>query len=315
MRAPERRRPAQAGRKASLADGRPQPIERLRSPGPKSLHVTRPEPEMPKITVAVCGRPVEMSALPVSGQPGRNEPPASAAGTTVLRWPGRPRAGFSPALPGGAARYLTRGIQTVHKPSVTGSAADAGRVAIVEFSRGPANYLSGSLLGEIADRLDALAADGRTRAVVLCSTGRHFCAGAALAGSDDMNDPVRGAADIYAAGTRLIEQPLPVAVAVQGAAVGGGLAWPWPSTTGWPLPPPGSPRTSRASGCSRAPRAAIRGPVTEGRSARHDHRGARRAPGGVSPRRHPGTGAPRPAGRMPGWPGRPRPARHRDRRP
>jgi 2-(1,2-epoxy-1,2-dihydrophenyl)acetyl-CoA isomerase len=111
----------------------------------------------------------------------------------------------------------------VHKPSVTGSAADAGRVAIVEFSHGPGNYLSGSLLGEIADRLDALAADGRTRAVVLCSSGRHFCAGAALAASDEMKDPVRGAADIYAAGARLIEQPLPVVVAVQGAAVGGGL--------------------------------------------------------------------------------------------
>ena len=127
------------------------------------------------------------------------------------------------AGPGGAARYPTRGIQTVPKPSVTASAADAGRVAIVEFSRGPANYLSGSLLVDIAGRLDALAADGRTRTVVLCSTGRHFCAGAALADSDDMKDPVRGAADIYAAGTRLIEQPLPVVVAVQGAAVGGGL--------------------------------------------------------------------------------------------
>jgi hypothetical protein len=45
---------------------------------------------------------------------------------------------------------------------VTTSAADAGQVAIVEFSRGPGNYLSGPLLGEIADRLAALAADGRT---------------------------------------------------------------------------------------------------------------------------------------------------------
>jgi 2-(1,2-epoxy-1,2-dihydrophenyl)acetyl-CoA isomerase len=106
---------------------------------------------------------------------------------------------------------------------VTVSAADAGQVAIVEFSRGPGNYLSGPLLHQIADRLAALAADGRTRAVVLCSTGRHFCAGAALADGGDMKDPVRGAADIYAAGSRLIEQPLPVVVAVQGAAVGGGL--------------------------------------------------------------------------------------------
>ena len=49
-------------------------------------------------------------------------------------------------------------------------------VATVEFSRPPSNYFSVSLIQQIVTACQELAADDRCRAVVLCSTGRVFCA-------------------------------------------------------------------------------------------------------------------------------------------
>ena len=53
----------------------------------------------------------------------------------------------------------------------------ATHVATVEIRRGPNNYFDIAVLARVADLLDELAA-GDTRAVVLCSEGKHFCAGA-----------------------------------------------------------------------------------------------------------------------------------------
>jgi 2-(1,2-epoxy-1,2-dihydrophenyl)acetyl-CoA isomerase len=93
-------------------------------------------------------------------------------------------------------------------------------VATLEFGRPPSNYFSTSLIGRIADACERLAADQRCRAVVLCSAGRVFCAGA------DFTDPgsIGGSGPhLYDEAIRLFTQPLPVVAAVQGAAVGGGL--------------------------------------------------------------------------------------------
>jgi 2-(1,2-epoxy-1,2-dihydrophenyl)acetyl-CoA isomerase len=94
------------------------------------------------------------------------------------------------------------------------------RVATLEFSRPPSNYFSTSLIGRIADTCEQLAADQQCRAVVLCSAGRVFCAGA------DFTDPGAiggGGPHLYDEAIRLFTQPLPIVAAVQGAAVGGGL--------------------------------------------------------------------------------------------
>ncbi len=90
-------------------------------------------------------------------------------------------------------------------------------VALVEFARPPHNYFDGELIAAIADAYEQLERDGSCRAIVLCSEGKHFCAGANFAAEN----PAEG--DLYEQAVRLFAARLPVVAAVQGAAVGGGL--------------------------------------------------------------------------------------------
>ncbi|GAA1548284.1 enoyl-CoA hydratase/isomerase family protein [Nocardioides humi] len=92
-------------------------------------------------------------------------------------------------------------------------------VAVVEFGRGRSNYFDAVLIGKIADAYAELAAD-RARAIVLCSAGRHFCAGLDFGDARDVEATV---AAIYRQGLRLFAAGPPVVAAVQGAAIGGGL--------------------------------------------------------------------------------------------
>jgi 2-(1,2-epoxy-1,2-dihydrophenyl)acetyl-CoA isomerase len=92
-----------------------------------------------------------------------------------------------------------------------------GRVAVVQFSRPPHNYFDGALIGAIADAYERLDEDHDCRAIVLCSEGKHFCAGANFAAKN----PAEG--DLYEQAVRLFAARTPVVAAIQGAAVGGGL--------------------------------------------------------------------------------------------
>ena len=91
------------------------------------------------------------------------------------------------------------------------------RVAVVQFSRPPHNHFDGALIGAIADAYERLDEDHGCRAIVLCSEGKHFCAGANFAAKN----PAEG--DLYEQAVRLFAARKPVVAAVQGAAVGGGL--------------------------------------------------------------------------------------------
>jgi 2-(1,2-epoxy-1,2-dihydrophenyl)acetyl-CoA isomerase len=91
-------------------------------------------------------------------------------------------------------------------------------VATVEMRRGPNNFFNAAVIGELADAYEQLDQDDRCRAIVLCSEGKHFCAGAELGAGREL-----GAGDLYREGLRLFAAGLPVVAAVQGAAVGGGL--------------------------------------------------------------------------------------------
>ncbi|HET9077450.1 MAG TPA: enoyl-CoA hydratase/isomerase family protein [Acidimicrobiales bacterium] len=96
-------------------------------------------------------------------------------------------------------------------------------VAEVEIHRPPNNFFDATLIRSLADAYEAVAA-GSGRAVVLCSEGKHFCAGADFHNESDAESlPEEGAASLYHEAVRLFRAPLPVVAAVQGAAIGGGL--------------------------------------------------------------------------------------------
>lgn len=112
------------------------------------------------------------------------------------------------------------GRADIPSPELTVELTD-DHVATLEFNRPPSNYFSVSLIAQIADACDELAADSRCRAIVLCSAGKVFCAGADFTNAHAIGTPQ--GAHLYDYAIRLFEQPLPIVAAIQGAAVGGGL--------------------------------------------------------------------------------------------
>ncbi|HUZ09631.1 MAG TPA: enoyl-CoA hydratase/isomerase family protein [Acidimicrobiales bacterium] len=100
-------------------------------------------------------------------------------------------------------------------------------VATVELRRPPNNLLDADLTRRLADTLLELDGDRRCRAVVLAAAGRHFCAGVDVVSRRQA--VIDGAAPpasnpIYDEGARICEATKPVVAAVQGGAIGGGLA-------------------------------------------------------------------------------------------
>lgn len=99
-----------------------------------------------------------------------------------------------------------------------------GHVATVEIDRPPFNHVSVELMADLAEALERIDGDGVTRAVVLCSAGKAFCAGADLVASDGIaGSGMGGIGSLYDQAVRLYAIETPIVVAVQGAAVGAGL--------------------------------------------------------------------------------------------
>lgn len=93
-------------------------------------------------------------------------------------------------------------------------------VTTVELRRPPENFFDVGLMRGLADIFADLDGDPTCRAIVLCSQGKHFCAGRDFSrprGSGDTAD------ELYEQATRLVVSDTPWVAAVQGAAVGGGL--------------------------------------------------------------------------------------------
>lgn len=90
-------------------------------------------------------------------------------------------------------------------------------VAVVEIDRPPHNYFSLELIRSLADALTALDGDPNARAVLLCSNGKSFCAGA------DFSEPQDMSGSTYREAVRLFSNQKPIVAAIQGAAVGGGF--------------------------------------------------------------------------------------------
>ena len=104
----------------------------------------------------------------------------------------------------------------------------ADHVAVVEIRRPPSNFFDVALIRDLAGTFDNLSQNGLCRAIVLCSEGRHFCAGADFRVADSpaavpATLSTGDGAHLYDMAARLFEQPLPVVAAVQGTAIGGGM--------------------------------------------------------------------------------------------
>ena len=96
-------------------------------------------------------------------------------------------------------------------------------IGAAEICRPPNNFFDAALIGSLADAYEWLD-EQRVRAIVLESAGKHFCAGADFTGRSTAGRVSgNGAGELYEQALRLFQAPLPVVVAVQGAAVGGGL--------------------------------------------------------------------------------------------
>ncbi len=104
-------------------------------------------------------------------------------------------------------------------------------VATVEIQRPPHNFFDFALIRQIADTYEKIDDDLSVRAILLCSNGKSFCAGANFGdGSQVQSDgSVEGSVNkigidhLYVEAVRVFACKTPVVAAVQGAAIGGGL--------------------------------------------------------------------------------------------
>lgn len=102
-----------------------------------------------------------------------------------------------------------------------------GYVVQCEVKRPPNNFFDHQLIKDMADCFEDIDQDPDCRAIVLCSEGKHFCAGANFGSPAREEERAQRSADnpnpLYTEAVRLFRCKTPIIAAVQGAAVGGGF--------------------------------------------------------------------------------------------
>ena len=99
-----------------------------------------------------------------------------------------------------------------------------GYIATIELRRGPNNHVNVPMIAEIGEALEGFDRDSGVRAIVLCSEGKHFSAGADLVTRDAEGREIgAGRRHLYKEAIRLVRTGKPIVAAVHGAAVGAGL--------------------------------------------------------------------------------------------
>lgn len=103
-----------------------------------------------------------------------------------------------------------------------------GHVGTVELRRPPNNFLDAELVAALATALEDLDKQNSVRAVVLCSEGKHFSAGANL--QKRLADQAEGKQAVaatprhlYQEAQRLMQTRKPIVAALHGSAIGAGL--------------------------------------------------------------------------------------------
>lgn len=101
----------------------------------------------------------------------------------------------------------------------------SSHVATIEIHRPPNNFFDFDLIREIADTYEGLDDNPDCRAIVLCSEGKHFCAGANFQSRESWGNEQldNQASQLYVEAVRMFSGRKPVVAAVHGAAIGGGL--------------------------------------------------------------------------------------------
>lgn len=99
---------------------------------------------------------------------------------------------------------------------------DESGVGIVEIRRGAETYITVHVLRAVADALEALAAHPDCGAMVVRSTGKHFCAGRDWATARDPEDT---AAAIYGTAPRLLSLTKPWIAELTGGSIGVGMGF------------------------------------------------------------------------------------------
>jgi 2-(1,2-epoxy-1,2-dihydrophenyl)acetyl-CoA isomerase len=106
---------------------------------------------------------------------------------------------------------------------LVGVEIDDDGVVTIELRQPPNNFLSVRLVGALADAVEFCDSVPAARAIVLCSQGKHFCAGAALDASPADDEPAAPQRHLYDEAVRLFRGQLPIVAATHGAVIGGGL--------------------------------------------------------------------------------------------
>ena len=108
-------------------------------------------------------------------------------------------------------------------PEITVSINDL--VATVEIHRPPHNFFDFEMIRSIADIYESIDSNPAARAIVLCSEGKAFFAGANFTAREQWSDEAleSQAGTLYQEAVRMFRARTPVVAAVQGAAIGGGL--------------------------------------------------------------------------------------------
>jgi enoyl-CoA hydratase/carnithine racemase len=96
-------------------------------------------------------------------------------------------------------------------------------VGTIELNRPPHNFLDETFLESIVDCLEDFDVEPDCRAVLLCSAGKNFCAGANYDPDLSAAQSSFSLAQFFKQVERFFRCQTPIVAAVQGAAIGGGL--------------------------------------------------------------------------------------------